>query len=228
MDTAVKVARMHMASPWTYLGVPGLILGGVIVVSIGIFLIIPVDGPMYAGSAQAPLWYFAVLGIQALTRAFPFSLAMSVSRRSFFLGTAGLFALVSLAWALLFLLLGFVETATSGWGLNGFMFSIPWITDHGWLQTVVFLWAATLFIFLVGLWMATIYKRWGVTVTLVVGLGFAVVVLASLAVVNFTDSWGQLGQWLVTLTPAEAAAWLAAAVAALGVGSYLTLRKTTP
>ena len=46
-----------------------------------------VTGPKYGGGAQAPLWYFDVVGIQALTLTFPFSQAMSVTRREFFLGT---------------------------------------------------------------------------------------------------------------------------------------------
>ena len=68
-----------------------------------------VDGPKYGGGAQAPLWYFLVVGIQALTLTFPFSQAMSVTRREFYLGTLLTAALTSAILAGIFVVGGFIE-----------------------------------------------------------------------------------------------------------------------
>ena len=52
---------------------------------------------------------------------------MSVSRRTFYIGTVGLFATVALAISVLYYLLGLVEVATNGWGFNGQLYALGWV-----------------------------------------------------------------------------------------------------
>ncbi|WP_157374957.1 MULTISPECIES: hypothetical protein [Arthrobacter] len=55
-------------------------------------------------------------GIQSLTLTFPLSQGLGVSRRSFFIGTVDLFAVVAAAVSGLYVALGAVETTSQGWG----------------------------------------------------------------------------------------------------------------
>ena len=131
MNRAVSVARMQLINKWTFLGIPAVIMAGSFALTYAIWLIVPNhDGqPLYSGASQAVIWYFLALGIQSLTMTFPFSQAMSVSRRTFFIGTTGLFAVVALVVSVLYYLLGLVEVATDGWGLNGQLYALGWVAE---------------------------------------------------------------------------------------------------
>ena len=151
---------------------------------------------MYGGGAQAPLWYFGVVGVQALTLTFPFSQAMSVTRREFYLGTVLTAMLTAAILAIVFVVGGLVEQATGGWGMNGYFFYLPWIWEAGPLAAGLCFFVITMLFFGSGFWAATIYKRFGsvALTTVLVGLG-ALLVLA-LFLVGQTRAWGQLFSWI--------------------------------
>mgnify|MGYP004237449591 FL=1 len=86
MNRVGNVVRMQLVNRQTFIWIPLIILAGSLVVSIVIWSMIPYDAPKYGGGAQAPLWYFFAVGIMGMTQTFPFSQAMSVTRREFFLG----------------------------------------------------------------------------------------------------------------------------------------------
>lgn len=229
MNRAVAVARMQLTNKWIYLGIPLIILAGSTLISLAIFAMIP-DGAANAisGSGQAVMWYFFALGIQALTLLFPFSQALSVSRRSFYIGTVGLFTVVALALAVLYWVLGLIEQATNGWGMNGAIFAIPWIAEGAWYAQILFYFAVTSLFFLLGFWSSTIYKRWrtvGLTAALV---GLGAVLLGVIALITWRDGWPTVGAWLVGLTPLSLAGWVLAAAALLALTSYATLRRAVP
>ena len=228
MSRVVAVARMQLVTKWTYLGNPLIILAAAFLLSIAIFALIPVEEAKYGGGSQAPLWYFMVLGIQSMTLAFPFSQALSFSRRAFYLGTLGLFSVLALAMTAIYLLGGIAERATNGWGINGFFFSIPWISDGPWYGTAVFNFTAMMFMFIIGFWFATIYKRWGTTGMLISIIGSGVLLLGLVALTAFFQWWGSVGAWFAQQTPLSLGAWAAVLCLALAGGSYLTLRRATP
>lgn len=228
MNRALKVARLQLANKWTLLGIPLVILAACLVCSLAIFALIPNGSAKFSGAGQAPLWYFFAVGIQSLTLTFPFSQGLSVSRRAYYIGTVGLVLVVSLGWALLYWLLGVIENATNGWGVNGHMFHFPWVSDGPWYRTVLFFWIATMFLFFVGFWGATVYKRWRTTGLLIAGIALAVIVLAAAAAVNLTDGWVAVGTWFAGQTTMSVGGYVAILVALLGIGSYVTLRRATP
>ncbi|WP_285725267.1 hypothetical protein [Psychromicrobium xiongbiense] len=229
MNRIVSVAKMQLLNKWTFLGIPAVMLTLCFALSLAIFGLIPnSEGFKPSGAGQAPLWYFFGLGIQALTLTFPFSQGMSVSRRSYFLGTMALFSALSLIMALLYWGLGLVESATNGWGLQGHMFSFPWVSDGPWFAVVLFFFAATMFLFLLGFWCATIYKRWHMTGLLILLIGFAVIILALVAVLVWQNWWLAFYSWFAPLTNLSVAALALGLCVVLAVTSYLTLRRATP
>lgn len=228
MNRVVNVGRMQLINKWTFIGIPLVIMGGAVVLIFLIGLIIPGDEPLATGVGQAPLWYFLAAGVQALTLTFPFSQGLSITRRTFFVGTVGTFSLLALVMAVLYFLLALGEEATNGWGGGARAFALPWVTDGPWYQTILFFWMVTILFFILGFWGATIYKRWSTTGLLIVSLSVAAVLVGLVALATFTSSWPLVGNFLVGQTPLSISGLLAILVILLAGGSFLTLRRALP
>ncbi|MGA7205613.1 MAG: hypothetical protein WBX27_13385, partial [Specibacter sp.] len=186
------------------------------------------EGAKYSGAGQAVMWYFFALGLQSMSLTFPFSQGLSISRRNFFLGTVGLFAVVAAVVSGLYVVLGYVETATHGWGLNGQMFALQWIADQNWFIQMFFYFVLMMFLFLTGFWGATVYKRWQASGLLVAGIGLAAVLVGAVGLITWRGWWPAVGTWLAAQTPATTGLLVLGFSALLGIGAYLTLRKATP
>ena len=68
MSRTLNVVRMQLANRETFVWVPLLILGSAFAISMIIWGILSSAGVtvnMYGGGAQAPLWYFVAVGVQA-------------------------------------------------------------------------------------------------------------------------------------------------------------------
>ena len=228
MSRVVAVARMQLINKWAYVGTPLLVLGGALALSLAIYAMVPTDEVKYGGGSQAPFWYFLVLGIQSMTLVFPFSQGLSISRRAFYLGTLGLFSLMAAFMTGIYLLGGVLEEATNGWGLHGYFFQLPWISDGAWYATGAFLFVAMMFMFIIGFWFATVYKRWGTNGLLVVGFGSTAVLIGAAALSTVLQWWGTIGAWFAQQTPLSISGWAALLCAVLAAGSYATLRRATP
>lgn len=228
MSRTVAVARMQLINKWTYIGWPLTILAASFLMSIAIFALIPVTEGKNGGGSQAPLWYFLVLGIQSMTLVFPFSQGLSISRRAFYLGTLGLFSLIALGMTALYLIGGAIEKATTGWGVYGYFFNIPWVTEGPWYSTAAFFFVVMMFMFIVGFWFATIFKRWGTTGTLISTLGTGLVLIGLVALATLAEWWGYVGNWFAQQSPLSISGWTALLCVVLAAGSYATLRRATP
>lgn len=228
MSRTLNVVRMQLVNRQTYIWVPLLILAGSFLLSLAVYALIPTDDAKYGGGAQAPLWYFLAVGVQALTLTFPFSQAMSVTRREFYLGTLLTAALTSGILAILFVIGGLIEEATGGWGMNGWFFRLDWIWGSGPLAALAFYFVLAMLFFVVGFWSATIYKRFGslILTTVLVGLGVLLVGLVFL--ITWTETWVQVWTWLAEQGPVGFVGWMALIVALLAAGSFTTLRRAIP
>ena len=220
---------MQLINKWTFLGIPAVIIAGSFLLSVVIWSLIPDSvGVKYSGAGQAVMWYFFGLGIQSLTLSFPFSQGLSVSRRNFFLGTVGLFTVLAAVIAALYVVLGFVEQATNGWQLQGQMFAIDWAAGQPWFIQWFFYFILMMFLFLAGFWVATVYKRWKTTGTLIMSLSLAALLVGAGALITLQDWWPAVGAWSVSLTPISTGALTLALVLILAAAAYLTLRRATP
>lgn len=229
MNRALGVAKMQLINKWTFLGIPAVIIASSFLLSLVIFALIPnTVGNKYSGAGQAVMWYFFGLGIQSLTLSFPFAQGLSVSRRNFFLGTVGLFTLLAAAISALYVVLGRVEQATNGWGLQGQLFALDWVADRSWFIQWFFYFVLMMFLFLLGFWAATVYKRWQATGTLIMCLSLAVLLVGAIALITLQGWWPAVGAWMVSLTPLSLGALALVFVLALGFAAYGTLRRATP
>lgn len=228
MSRTLNVVRMQLVNRQTYVWMPLIILAGSFVLSLLVYAMIPVDAPKYGGAAQAPLWYLLAVGVQALTMTFPFSQAMSITRREFYFGTLVTAGLATLLLAVIVVIGGLIEQATGGWGMNGYYFYLPGVWESGPLGAGFFYAVMGMLLFIVGFWAATIYKRFGGTVLTIVlvGLGFVFVGLLWLA--GRLDAWVRIGEWLASLGTVGFAAWGLVVAALLAGIAFLTLRRAVP
>lgn len=234
MNRTANVVRMQLVNRQTFVGLPLLILFAAFAITLAIYGIIifsvsdPIEEPMYSGGTQAPLWYFAIVGIQALNLTFPFSQAMSVTRREFFSGTVLTAVGTSLVLAVTYLVGGLIERATDGWGFNGYFFYLPWIWEHGALSAALFYFAAAMLAFLIGFLGATIYKRFGLLWLLVVTIGLVIVLVAAAFLISVFGSWVGVGEAFANANALYVALiGLGVAVVLAGAG-YLALRRAIP
>jgi hypothetical protein len=222
---------MQLINRQTYIWVPLLVLGGALILSIAIWGILAnagVEGAFYGGGSQAPLWYFAVVGVQALTLTFPFSQAMSVTRREFFLGTFLTAALSAVILAAIFVVGGYIERWTNGWGVNGYFFYLDAAWAAGPVAAGFIYFAVAMLFFTVGFTAAAIFKRFGATVLTTTILALAALLVAVLFLIGRADAWGPVFQWIGEQGALGVAAWGVVVIAALAVGAFGTLRRATP
>lgn len=183
---------------------------------------------IYGYGSQAPLWYFGVIGVQALTLTFPFSQAMTVTRREFFTGTMLVALSSALILAIVFLVGGLIERATDGWGYRGYFFYLPWIWNQGPAAAALLYFMVASLAFIIGFWAATIFKRWGLTWLLVVAIGLAALLVLAAVIITQTESWGSVGRALAGAQPLYVALIGLGVSAVLAGISYLTLRRAVP
>jgi len=231
MNRTVNVVRMQLINKQTFIWVPLIVLGASFAMSIAIYAILRssgLPGPFYGGGSQAPLWVLLFVGISSLTLTFPFSQAMSVTRREFFFGTMLVAAMCSVLFAAFFALGGLVEEATNGWGINGYFFALDWVVSDGALGAAFFYFVLAMLIFMLGFWSATVYKRFGATILTLIWVGVGAILLAGVWAITSLNAWADVVGSVVGLGPVGFAAWGLLLTVVLGGVSYLTLRRAVP
>lgn len=231
MNRTLNVVRMQLVNRQTFVWIPLIVLGGAYAITLALYFAISSAGggvQIYIGGAQAPMWYFAIIGAQALTLTFPFSQAMSVTRREFHLGTLLTAALTAAALSVVLVAGALVEQATGGWGLDAYFFYTPVLWGGHPLVGGLCYFAMTMLFFSAGFWGATIYKRFGGAVLTTVLVALGLLLVAGLWLIGRLEAWMQVGAWFVAQGVLGLSLWGLVLVAALAVISYLALRRAVP
>ncbi|MCU4297646.1 hypothetical protein D3I60_11245 [Brevibacterium permense] len=229
-NRTLGVVRLQFTNTQTFVWVPVLVLGGVWLITLTIYWIISasgVDGPMYSGGSQAPLWYFAVVGAQAMNLTFYFSQAMSLTRREFYLGSLLAAAMSAVGVSAVFVALGVIEQATGGYGMGGYFAYLPWVWEGGPLAAGIIYFVLTMLWFILGFWFAIVNKRFGALILTLSLIVIALVLLAGAARLSFEQAWGELWMWLADTQAIGLALWALGLTVIFAMGSYLTLRRLT-
>lgn len=234
MNRIFSVVRMQLVNRQTFIWVPLIILAGSLIVTLAIYAIIRAaigqngEANLVGGGVQAPLWYFLGIGVGALAYSFPFSQALSITRREFFLGTMLTAFGASVVLATIFTVGAFVEEGTNGFGLQGYFFRLAWIWESGWFVAWLFWVIVAMLFFVLGFWLTTIFKRFGpVGLTLAI-VGITAVLLGAVALITLLQAWVPFWEFLVRAGPLGMAGFCAVILAVLGASSYLTLRRAIP
>lgn len=231
MSRIVKVVRMQLVNRLTFVWVPLLVLGGAFFLTLAIWAIVRnsgAEGPLVAGAAQAPVWYFLVIGVQALTLTFPFSQAMSVTRRDFYLGTLLTALAASAMLGLTFVVIGVVEVATNGFGMEGHFVRVVGVWEDGILPAFAFYVAVAMLAFVCGFASALVYKRFGMLWLTALLIAVAGLLLVAVWIITSTQSWGRVLEWYSLQGAGALAGWLALGTALLAAITYLPMRRIVP
>lgn len=231
MNRTLNVVRMQLVNRQTYIWIPLIILAGAFAITLALYGILQnagAEGPKVGGGAQAPLWYFFAIGIQALTLTFPFSQAMSVTRREFYLGSLLTAALTSVLLAVIFVVGGIIETATGGWGMNGSFFVLPWLSDSGPLVSGLFYFVIAMLFFVIGFGAATVYKRFGPLGLTILLVGIALLLLGAIWLIGISNAWVPVFTWFAGIGAVGLTLLLAALAAVVAAGAFPLLRRALP
>jgi len=228
MSRTLNVVRLQLINKQTFIWVPLIVLAGSVIVSVLIYAMIPVPGPKYGGGGQAPLWVFFGTGLTAMTLTFPFSQALSITRRDFFVGTLLAAALGSAFMAVIFIIGGGIELLTNGYGINGYVFHLPWMWETGPLGAFITFFTLALFFFVVGFTGATIYKSWGPVVLTIVSFVLVLALLGVIFVITRLELWNQFWTMFAELGAVGLSLWGLAVIAVLSGISFLAFRRATP
>lgn len=223
------IMRMQLVNKMTFIWTPLIIIAGSFLLSLTIWLLIPEaarENGTLAGS-QAVFWYLVPVGVMTMSYTFPFSQGMSVSRRSFYIGSVATFALFAAALSVFFFVLGLIERATDGWGSHATFFSL-WVRDYPWYEGLGLVFGLALVLCMLGFAFATVYKRWGALGLVLSCTVLGVVLVAGVALATWNELWPQVGAWFAAQTPGTVALWSIAVAAVTALASYAILRKTTP
>lgn len=228
MNRVGSVVRMQLVNKQTFVFLPLIILGATVAATLLIWSMLPAGATKYGGGAQAPMWYFFAVGIMAMTQSFPFSQAMSVTRREFYLGTLLTAAMTSAILTGIFVIGGLFEKATNGWGINGYFFYLDWIWSGGPVIAAALILLMTMTFFVTGFAIATLYKRFGAAVLTVILVSLGLLLLVGLWLIGRLNAWGDVFGWIVTQGPQGLAVGLLIALVALSGIGYGLLRRATP
>lgn len=229
MNALVNVARYNMVDRVRYVALPWGITAFTFLVNFVIFAVVVPDSPRenYTGGLLAIYVFMFVLGALSMTQSLPFAMALGVSRRSYYLGTALLVGATGVVYGLGLTLLQLVESATTGWGLELHFFRVPWILDGPWYLTWATSFVLLVLLFLYGMWYGLIYRRWNVPGMVVFIAAQVLVVLAAVVALSLTNHWLAVGRFFTTVTAPGVTGMLAALAVVLGLGGFTTIRRVT-
>ena len=232
MNRVVNAARLHLAHPLVVLGVPLMIVSIAFATNLAIWGLADLDaqeGDDNTGGVVSLYITMIVVFVQTVTQVFPFAMGLSLSRRTYYAGTALAALAQSLLFGVVLTALTAVENATGGWGV-GLDFWAPGPIDVGnpMLQLLVFT-VPLLAACFMGIGIGVVFKRWGANGIYVLSIGSLLVVGATIVLVTWREAWGDVWTWLSDRSVESMTLGLPAVLAvALAVVTYLGLRRAVP
>jgi hypothetical protein len=229
MTMIVKVGRLHLVDRFSYTWLVWGILAVTFALNFALFAVIPVTQPEgnFTGALVTIYIFMIVIGVQAATRVLPFAFTLGVSRRTYYLGTVALVLALCVAYASVLTALWALEGATNGWGLQLHFFRVPWILDGPWYQVLITSFALLSLVFLLGLWVGLIYRRWGTVGGVVFFSTLAVLLVGASLLITWAQWWPRVGAYLSGLDILTASLWVLVLAAVVALGGYVTIRRIT-
>jgi hypothetical protein len=228
MTRLVNVARYHLIDGLNYVVLPWGVLAVTCLLDIVISALVPRGtGDSYQSAVVVIYIFLFVLGVLSMTRSLPFALALGMSRRTYYLGTALLIGAMAAGYGLALTVLSLVEGATGGWGLSVHLFRVPWILAGPWYQTWLTSFVGLILLFAYGMWYGLVYRRWSILGLVGFAVAQALVVLAAVAAISLSGNWPAFGHFFGSVTVPGLVGALAALAVVMGLGGFSTLRRVT-
>ena len=215
MNTMIKVARYQLVTPVLFLGLPWAVLAAVFAVDVAR------RGGNFSGGLAVMFLLFFVTGVQRIGRWLPFGLALGVTRRSFYAGTALLGVSMSFVYGLVIAGLQAIERATGGWGLSITFFRVPYLLNGPWYATWLSSFVGLSALFVYGMWYGIVNRRWGMLGL----LAFVAVQVPAGIAVAFARTWSGVGGPHPSLSALDLTGVIAALTAVFLAGGHATIRR---
>ena len=228
MSTWMKVARYQLANPLGWVVLPWSILALDFVINLVIFSETPAAGhgqPRYAGALSAIYISLLIVGAVGISVQLPFALAVGVSRRSFYTGTALLTVALAAVYSLALTVLQLIERGTGGWGLNLHFFRVPYLLSGPWYLSWLSSFVGLALMAAWGNWFGIVYRRWNLAGLMSFIAVQALALTAVLLIIGVTHGWHGAARFFTTLTIQGLTGLLAALTVALLAGGYATVRR---
>ena len=228
MSTWIKVARYQLTDRYIFLVSPWLVLSICFLVNVAIVANIPESqGQVYVGAQSAIYIVLLTSGALAIARQLPFALALGVSRRSFYTGTALLALAIAAVFGLALTILQLIERGTGGWGLKMHFFRVPYLLAGPWYLSWLTSFTGLALTLAWGMWFGIVYRRWNLAGLLSFIAVQALALTAVLLIIAGANGWHSVGHFFTTLTIEGLTGLLAALTVALLAGGYATVRRLT-
>ena len=229
MRTWRDVARYHLVVPWVILLMPWAILACSFIVNLVIFSRVPVAGAPHndTGGVASIYVFFFVIGVSIVGRSLPFGLALGVSRRSYYTGTALLGVAMAVADGLALTALQAIERATGGWGVRMHFFQVPYFLAGPWYLTWLTSFVGLALVFLYGMLYGLVYRRWTLLGLVVFACAQVAAALAVVFVISHARAWTSVGHFFTGISAAGLTGLLAALTVVLLAAGFATARRVT-
>lgn len=224
--------QFTVASQMIWVPLSVFFLSWVLAIGIGLWLRHLGDGtgdPFYTGASQATIWCLAFIAAYSASHTFPFSMALSYSRRIFVLGAFLAFATVSAGFGALFSIAILLERATGGFWAESYTFDLPLMTQNaGALGAGVLAGTVCLGAMMIGFFWSILYRRVSLALLWVIALALVALLAVSVMVLTQNGWWPQVFDWLAVQSSYSFAGWLLLLTLGLTAVNYLVIRRAAP
>ena len=233
-----NVVKLHVANPVPTLIVPWLIFAAVFALNLAIWIAV-VNGAGGRDQLEANAFsnngaiswiyvFLLVAATQAMNLTFAFALGLGITRRDYFLGTALYLAGLAVFYATGMTVLAAIESATNGWGIEGYIFAPLFVGDLPLVQQFAAHLLIALLFFGTGLFTGAIFVRWR-AIGLYVFFGALVFGIAGLILItSLVDGWKSVGAFFTDQSPLTVIAWTLPWSVVMAVLASFILRRATP
>ena len=233
MNRVLAAARLQLVHPMAILGVPWMVGALSFAINWAVWRIVDIrslegeDG--FTGGVLALYITVLIVFVQAVTQLMPFAMGISLSRRSYFLGTCLVGVGMALGFGTLLAALDAVEAATGGWGVGLQFWTPPPVDVDGFLPQIAVSGAPMLALIAAGVGMGVVTKRWGPSGVWGLIIGGLVVLGGAAVLVTWMRAWTDLGRWLMDQSVVTLAVGLPLALATtLGLLAFAGIRRVVP
>lgn len=231
MSRILQVTRLPLVAWRSTFGWPWGILALSFAVNLAFFASIGDRIPKGQTTGGLSSIYVVVLIFagQSITQIFPFALALSVTRRTFY-AAIWLFVLAeAVAFGVVLYLLKLIEDATNGWGISLNFYALPFLVErNGFRQILVYV-GPFILVGAIGIFSGVILKRWGLNGILALTATVLVAAGAAATLVTWLGRWGAVANWFADQSALSLmAGWpilLGLILAGLG---FVIIRRATP
>jgi hypothetical protein len=218
MTSWMKVAGYHLVDRRLYVWAPWAILTFAFIVNLVITAF--QGGPNPTKALISIYAVFLFVGVLSIARSLPFGLTLGVSRRSYYLGTVLLAVALAAVYGLALALLEVIERATGGWGVNLHFFQVAYVFPGPWYLIWLTSFVGLVVVFVYGMCLGIVFRRWDV-------IGLAVFIAAQAVVVLAGASWATVSHFFTDLSAAGLTGLLGALAAVLLASGYVMIRRVT-